>query len=125
MTRRILLIDDDPIIRAVAAASLGSAGWSVESAASGLEGITKAQATAPDAILVDMMMPELDGFATLQRLRASPLTHRVPVILLTASGGSEYDAEALTNLDVAAVVRKPFDIMRLPGEVASVLGWDR
>jgi CheY-like chemotaxis protein len=124
MTRRILVIDDDAQIRAVASASLTMVGmWEVVTASSGEEGIAQAAAGQPDAILLDVMMPEMDGHATLRRLRASPATAEIPVIMLTAAVGA--DGSALVfDQPVAAVLRKPFGIMGLAGDVAAALGWD-
>ena len=73
MVRRILVIDDDAQILAVASASLSLVGmWDVLTASSGAEGLTQAAAGQPDGILLDVMMPGMDGRATLRELRASP-----------------------------------------------------
>ena len=85
MTRRILIIDDEDDIRLVAAMSLETvAGWDVVLANSGKQGIERAAAEQPDAILLDVMMPEMDGPTTLLKLKASGKTSHIPVLLLTA-----------------------------------------
>jgi len=124
MTRRILVIDDDAQIRAVASASLSLVGqWDVLTAASGTEGIAQATEHRPDAILLDVMMPGMDGTATLRALRASPETMDIPVIMLTATVGADGGPPAFDH-QVEAVIPKPFDIMGLAGQVAAAMGWD-
>jgi CheY-like chemotaxis protein len=124
MAKRILVIDDDAQIRAVASASLSMVGkWEVLTAGSGAEGIARAVAGQPDAILLDAMMPGMDGRATLAALRAEPTSAHIPVIMLTASVASEGPA-SVADLPVTAVIAKPFDIMGLAGQVAAALGWE-
>jgi len=123
MTRRILVIDDDAQIRAVASASLSLVGkWEVLTAASGAEGIAQATEHRPDAILLDVMMPGMDGIATLRALRASSETADIPVIMLTATAGAVGGPPAFDHR-VEAVIPKPFDLMGLAGEVAEAMGW--
>ena len=119
--KHILLVDDEDDIREVAGLSLEAVGdWRVSSAASGTEAISKAEADRPDAILLDVMMPDLDGPTTFGRLQADPGTRGIPVILLTAKaqGG---DLQRFQDLGVAGVLTKPFDPMTLPGQVAAIL----
>jgi CheY-like chemotaxis protein len=119
-TRRVLLIDDEDDIREVTQLSLEMvARWDVISANSGAEGIRRAVAEQPDAILLDMMMPDMDGPTTFNHLRAHPDTRHIPVILLTA----KVQGAGQLTLDVAAIIPKPFDPMRLPGQIATALGW--
>jgi CheY-like chemotaxis protein len=83
--KHILLVDDEDDIREVAALSLEAVGGRrVSSASDGASGVVMARAARPDAILLDVMMPGLDGPATVARLREDPLTRDIPVILLTA-----------------------------------------
>jgi len=124
MTKCVLVIDDDPQIRAVASASLSLVGnWEVLAAASGADGVAQATASGPDAILLDVMMPGMDGPATLRQLQASPATSHIPVIMLTATLGAD-GGPPVFDLPVAAVIPKPFDIMGLASQVAAALGWD-
>lgn len=123
--RWILLIDDDDSIREVAQASLELVGgYQVTTASSGQEGLDVSRANPPDAILLDVMMPGLDGPTTFARLQGQEETRQVPVILLTAKT-QEADRRRFAGLGVAGVLTKPFDPMTLPGEVAQILGWDR
>src|SRR5438045_9676040 len=91
--RRLLVIDDSALIRAAVEAALTAVGAEVVTAESGLDGIARATEDRPDAILLDLVMPEAGGIETLRRLRAAPATRAVPVILLTAAEGVERDAE--------------------------------
>jgi two-component system alkaline phosphatase synthesis response regulator PhoP len=124
MNRRILIIDDERDIRDVAAASLELVGgFSVLTEASGKAGIAAARREHPDAILLDLMMPEMDGCETLTQLKQDDGTKYIPVILLTAKALSL--GQATTAADVAGVMVKPFDPMRLASEVEAILGWER
>lgn len=125
MARRVLVIDDDAQIRAVASASLTLVGkWEVMTASSGAEGIERAQADLPDAILLDVMMPGMDGHATLEGLRASPVTAGIPVIMLTAAPLGVDGGVLVSGPGAVAAIAKPFDIMGLAGQVAAALGWE-
>jgi len=123
MSRTLLLIDDDDDIREIAQLSLElGAGWNVITAASGPEGIELAREKQPDAILLDVMMPVLDGPATLARLREDERTKAIPVVFLTAKARpAEHDR--LASLDVAGVLPKPFDPMTLADRLQTTLGW--
>lgn len=119
----ILVIDDEDDIRAVAALSLETiAGWTVHTANSGADGIKRAMELQPDAILLDVMMPEMDGPTTFQKLQYNPQTRDIPVLLLTAKVQGA-DQRRFANLGVAAVLSKPFDPLTLGTQIASALGW--
>jgi two-component system, OmpR family, response regulator len=118
---RVLIIDDEPDIRRVARLSLARiGGMEVSDASNGLEGTEKAAAEAPDAILLDVMMPGLDGPATLHALRADPRTAAIPVVFLTAKAMPEEVARLLA-MGVRGVLNKPFDPMTLPAELRAAL----
>ena len=119
--KHILLVDDEEDIREVAALSLESVGgWRVSSASDGGSGVAMARAERPDAILLDVMMPGLDGPATVTRLQDDPVTRHIPVILLTAKAQSA-DRRRFAELGVAGTLTKPFDPMTLPDQVAAIL----
>jgi CheY-like chemotaxis protein len=123
MTRRILIVDDEDDIREVAQMSLEMvAGWEVIPARSGEEGVRLAAEHRPDAILLDVMMPGMDGPDTARLLRERPETSAIPVILLTAKV-QPADRRRLEALGVAGVLAKPFDPMELANQVSSLLGW--
>jgi DNA-binding response OmpR family regulator len=116
-TRRILVIDDSNLILALAQLGLqGQAGWEVLTASSGRAGLKQAAAERPDAVLLDLVMPDLDGAATLQALRQADATREIPVILLTGR-------EPASELPADGVIVKPFDPGTLAGQVAAKLGW--
>jgi CheY-like chemotaxis protein len=117
----ILLVDDEDDIREVATLSLETVGgWRVSSASNGGSGVAMALAERPDAILLDVMMPGLDGPATVARLREHPLTRDIPVILLTAKAQGA-DRRRFAELGVAGTLTKPFDPMRLTDQIAAIL----
>jgi len=123
MSHRILIIDDEEDIREVAGLSLETvAGWEVFLASSGRQGIARAIEKQPDAILLDVMMPGMDGPATFRELRGNPATAHIPVMLLTAKVQST-DQRRFADLGVEAVLFKPFDPLTLSSQIAAVLGW--
>ncbi len=99
------------------------AGWRVLEAKSGWEGIGMAEATQPDAILLDYMMPEMDGPMTLEQLQSNPKTAAIPVIILTALLASSRKSELLKQ-GAKGVITKPFDPVKLKDEISEVLGWE-
>ena len=118
---KILIIDDEDDIRRIARLSLGRVGgMDVVEAGGGAEGVRKADAERPDAILLDVMMPGLDGPATLALLRAGETTAKIPVMFLTAKAMAA-EIERLKALGALAVLTKPFDPMRLASEVRAAL----
>jgi CheY-like chemotaxis protein len=124
VAHRILIIDDEEDIREVAALSLETvAGWDVMMASSGAQGLARAIEYQPDAILLDVMMPGMDGPSTFRELRKNPATARIPVLLLTAKVQAS-DQRRFADLGVDAVLFKPFDPMTLSTQIASVLGWN-
>jgi CheY-like chemotaxis protein len=88
----------------------------------GRKGLARAAEHQPDAILLDVMMPGMDGPTTFRELRKNPATSKIPVLLLTAKVQSS-DQRRFADLGVEAVLFKPFDPMTLSTQIASVLGW--
>jgi CheY-like chemotaxis protein len=122
--RKVLIIDDEDDIREVAALSLESvAGWEVITAGSGAQGLARAAEQMPDAILLDVMMPGMDGPTTFKELRKNPITAKIPVLLLTAKVQST-DQRRFADLGVEAVLFKPFDPMTLSTQIETALGWN-
>ena len=122
-TRRILIVDDEDDIREVAQVSLELVGqYEVLTASSGRDGLRLARQEQSDAILLDVMMPDMDGPATLAELRADPVTRDVPVVFLTARTQSA-ERGRLALLGAARILTKPFDPLALAGNVASTLRW--
>ncbi|MFI8966166.1 response regulator transcription factor [Streptomyces sp. NPDC053493] len=114
---RILVVDDDPTVAEVVSGYLERAGFSVEHAADGLDAVRRATERRPDLVVLDLMLPGLDGLEVCRRLRAAG---PVPVIMLTARGDEE---ERITGLEVGAddYVTKPFSPRELVLRVESVL----
>jgi CheY-like chemotaxis protein len=124
MPHNILIIDDEEDVRAVAALSLETvAGWEVAMASSGAQGLERAESLQPEAILLDVMMPGMDGRATFAALQENPRTAAIPVVLLTAKT-ERNEREQLAAMGVAGVLMKPFDPMKLSDEIAAILGWN-
>ena len=122
-SRRILLVDDDPAIREVAQLSLEvTMGWQVLTASSGREALQLAAEQPVSAILLDVMMPEMDGAETFARLREGDEVRDIPVVLLTAKT-QKADLAEYAEMGVAGTVQKPFDPLTLGREIADALGW--
>jgi two-component system, OmpR family, alkaline phosphatase synthesis response regulator PhoP len=125
MSYNILIIDDEYDIRAVAELALKAVGgWQVCTAESGRAGLQMAEQFQPDAILLDVMMPEMNGIETFQALQAKANTQNIPVILLTAKTQAS-DRRRFADLGVAGIIPKPFKAMNLPAQVAEILGWKK
>ncbi|MDJ1180113.1 response regulator [Roseofilum sp. BLCC_M91] len=123
-TKRILVIDDDDGVREIIQISLeAAAGWEAIPASSGQEGIELAATAQPDAILLDMMMPGMDGKATYQALQGNPLTANIPTILLTAKAKNSEKQQFIEDLGVTGVITKPFDAMGLVQQMCWLLHW--
>ncbi|MEA5605066.1 response regulator [Nostoc sp. UHCC 0252] len=122
-TKQILVVDNEQYIQEVAKICLETvAGWKVETASSGKEGILKAETYQPDAILLDVMMPEMDGIATFEKLQENPLTKAIPVILLTAKIQAS-DRRRYVQMGMISAIAKPFNPLELAANVAVALGW--
>lgn len=123
MSKRVLVIDDELDIREVVCLSLEEfGGWQTDSAGSGQEGLDKALAAPWDAILLDISMPDMDGFAVYEQLQAHRQTQAIPVILLTAKVLTS-DRDRFCTLGVAGVITKPFNPVTVWQQVAQTLDW--
>ena len=121
--RRVLIVDDEDDIREVASLSLeATANWTILTASSGPEGVATAAREAPDAILMDVMMPGMDGPTTFKQLQSNPATANIPVVLLTAKVQG-VDQRRFAGLGVAGILFKPFDPLTLAAQIAEALGW--
>lgn len=120
---RILLVEDEPDIRTVAQLSLTAlGGFTVECCASGAEALARIPDFRPDMVLLDVMMPGMDGPSTLGRLRADSATARIPVVFMTARVQPQ-EVIAYRAIGAIDVVAKPFDPMALPQQLRDI--WDR
>jgi CheY-like chemotaxis protein len=121
--RRILIIDDEESIQTVVQFGLKmTAGWEVMTASSGSEGIVRAQAEQPDMILLDVMMPEMDGLATFRALQQQADTRSIPVIFLTAKAQAS-EKRLFNDTGVNGVITKPFNALELAEQICKVLEW--
>ncbi len=118
---KILYVDDEPDIREVAQMSLElDDGLEVRACGSGREALPAAAQWQPDLILLDVMMPEMDGPTTLQALRSDPATSAIPVVFITARSQAA-EVEALLRSGALGVIPKPFDPMTLAASVRAFL----
>lgn len=123
--KRVLIIDDEPDIREITKISLElTKQWDVLTAGSSQDGIAIAISHQPDAILLDVMMPDADGLATLEHLKTNATTQLIPVIMLTATANLTTHRQ-YAELGAKAIVLKPFDPGTLGDQIATALGWSQ
>ncbi|MCL1628505.1 MULTISPECIES: response regulator transcription factor [Roseinatronobacter] len=107
MQKRILVIEDEPNISEAIRFILTRNGWQVEVEADGLAALSRLRADPPDALILDLMLPDMDGFEVLRNLRADAPTRDLPVLMLTAKGQSA-DRDLAARLGVTRFMTKPF-----------------
>lgn len=121
--KKILVIDDDDGVREIIQFSLeAAAGWDVSTASSGREGLVKAEVEQPNAILLDVMMPDMDGAETFRQLQANTVIQHIPTILLTAKAKLS-ELQQFTSLGVAGVITKPIKAQELVEQIRTILCW--
>ncbi len=120
MKKTILLIEDEEAIRRVLRHNLSREGYRVLESGDGEGGLEKARSQAPDLVVLDLMLPGLDGISVCRRLKADPLTASIPVLMLTAKGE---EADVVLGLGVGAddYVVKPFRLKEFLARVEAVL----
>ena len=124
MTKQILVIDDEADLRELIEVSLvGYAGWQVQTAATCQQGVEKARDNKPDLILLDISMPQVDGYQCLQQLQAEPDLADIPVIVLTARVQRQ-DHRKVSEMGIVGVIIKPFNPLSLWQEIAGMVGWE-
>lgn len=122
-SRRVLVVDDDDEIREITQLTLEVlGGWEIEAADRGSTALDLARACPPDVVLLDVMMPEMDGPTTLAHMRADARLRHVPVILLTAKVQVSH-RQVWDDLPVAGVISKPFNPGTLVDDIKDILGW--
>ena len=112
---RVLVVDDEPVIREVVAEALEFEGYAVETATNGAEALAKVRAHAPHVIVLDLMMPVMDGWSFLHACRTCPACTGVPVVVTSAY---QWLPEIAAGLGVRACLAKPFDLRVLLGAIA-------
>ncbi len=118
---KILVVDDEVYILHILDFSLGAEGFDVITATDGEEALAKAQREKPDLIVMDVMMPRLDGYETCRRLKSDPSTKDIPVLLLTARGREE-DRRLGLESGANDYITKPFSPNKLIDRVSDLLG---
>lgn len=123
-TKKVLIVDDEERLRELVQACLEDlGGWNTVTAGSGSQALQLAQSESVDAILLDVSMPEMDGFAVYERLQANALTASIPVILLTAKVLPS-DHDRFAKMGIAGVIAKPFEPTTICQQVADILDWE-
>lgn len=118
---RVLLVDDEPDILAIARIALEKfGGFAVDACGGGREALARAGASPPDLVLLDVMMPGLDGPSTLRSLRENPATASIPVVFMTAKVQPP-EVQRYLQLGVRTVIPKPFDPLDLVCQVKAAL----
>jgi CheY-like chemotaxis protein len=119
----VLVVDDNDDIRELAQLCLETVdGWTVLTAGSGADAIAAAREHHPDAVLLDMMMPEMDGLTTFEHLQNDESTRDIPVLLFTAKLQAR-DRQIWEGTAIRGTIAKPFDPMTLGSEVSRTLKW--
>ena len=122
--RRLLLVDDQPFFLAMGQNIFRARGYEVQTACSGSEALAAVRAMPPDAIILDVEMPGMDGIETCRRLKANPATAKIPVVILTATLDTKLNEKAF-KAGAEATVQKSVDADRLLNMVKIVLNADR
>jgi two-component system, OmpR family, response regulator RpaA len=120
MMPRLLLIDDDPIISEMVTLNLEHAGYQVSQASDGIKGQALAIQLMPDMIILDLMLPRVDGFTVCQRLRRDERTKEIPVMMLTAMGQTQDKVEGF-NAGADDYLTKPFELEEMLARVRALL----
>jgi two-component system cell cycle response regulator len=123
MSRRVLVVDDDPRLLHIVAMYLGIEGYDVTVAADGAAGLTEIEKQTPDLIILDIMMPGIDGIETCRRIRADPATAEVPILMFSALSGDD-DVERARQVGANHLITKPFNLVGLGSVVKSFFAHD-
>jgi CheY-like chemotaxis protein len=118
--RRILVVDDEPSVRMICHFNLVAAGMDVREASNGRDALEQIRDEAPDLVLLDVMMPEVDGWEVAEKLQADPRTRDLPIVFLTARAELA-DRRRAADLGAVGYVLKPFDPLELAGTIDAVL----
>ena len=122
-TKRLLLIDDNKDNRMLIKSAIEvTSNWKVSIAEDGIEGVTKAEFERPDAILLDFVMPGLDGFTVYNILKSNLFTRTIPIIFITAIGLDAVLAR-LETTSAKGIITKPLDTINLHSQIAEICQW--
>jgi DNA-binding response OmpR family regulator len=123
MSRRVLVVDDDPRLLHIVAMYLGIEGYDVGMAANGEDGLAEVGKQRPDLIILDIMMPGMDGIEACRQIRANPDTAEIPVLMFSALSGDE-DVERARLAGANHLITKPFNLVGLGSVVKSFFATD-
>jgi CheY-like chemotaxis protein len=123
MSRRVLVVDDDPRLLHIVAMYLGIEGYDVAMAANGEDGLAEVGKQRPDLIILDIMMPGMDGIEACRQIRANPDTVDIPVLMFSALSGDE-DVEKARLAGANHLITKPFNLVGLGSVVKSFFAAD-
>jgi CheY-like chemotaxis protein len=118
---RILVVEDDPSLRELERRTLESAGWAVTEAENGRIALERVKEAVPDLILLDLIMPEMDGFEVLEALKANPAWHDIPVVVITARELSAQERAVLVSSVERIVQKGNYSLESLASDVSSLL----
>ncbi|MDD2806802.1 MAG: response regulator [Elusimicrobiales bacterium] len=119
--KKILIVDDEPDILFVLTTAIRKNGYLVDTASNGLEALEKIKADRPDAVIMDIMMPKMDGNTVNLKLKEDPDTAGIPVIIMTGKGHFKELLEIREGINVAAYLEKPFPISMLLEKLRGIL----
>ncbi|MBN1289147.1 MAG: response regulator [Actinobacteria bacterium] len=119
--RKVLIVDDDPSISKLLSIALSSEGYEVYEALNGIKGYKVARREKPDIVLLDIMMPDVDGFEVFRRIKLDPTTNRIPVLFVSAKSSRE-DVRKGLSMGAEGYITKPFKISCLLDKVNEVVG---
>jgi len=122
MKRRILIVDDERDIVTILKLALGKAGYEVSEAYDGVEALGKVAEQKPDLILLDIMMPRLDGHSVNLKLKENPETAKIPVIVITGRGQLKELMQSSAEISIVAYLEKPFTVAMLMTKIKETLG---
>ncbi|HOW89841.1 MAG TPA: response regulator [Elusimicrobiales bacterium] len=120
--KTVLIVDDEEDIIFVLTTALRKHGYRAERASNGAEALEKIKALSPDAVVMDIMMPKMDGNTANLKLKEDPLTASIPVIIMTGKGHFRELLDIREGVNVAAYLEKPFPISLLIEKLRSILG---
>jgi len=118
---KVLVVDDSDVLRKITVYNLRKLGMEVEEAIDGIDGLEKMRTWHPDVVILDIMMPRMDGFTVLKEMKKDESIKNIPVIVLTAKGGQN-DEQIALSLGAKQVMTKPFSPTQLIEEVKNVVG---
>jgi two-component system alkaline phosphatase synthesis response regulator PhoP len=124
MRKKILVVEDDAELLELLRLSFKNAGFSIATANNGIEALKKARSITPDAILLDLVLPELDGFAVCETLRRDPVTAEIPIVVVTGLS-SELSRLAVLESGADDYVSKPISPRELVSKIRHVFGAQR